>query len=193
MLRSFVALSGVDPGFDPNGVLTFTAVQPALRHPEERQAYGNNLEEKLEAIPGVTAVTAASPLPLDGVDQTCAGVCRRPPKTGLFRQATTHIIRGLFQRDACAHPRRSIVHRGRQLPTTTGIIIDDCSPRRHSRARAFIDRRQEELLADDRLKALSRERLGREKVVDDDPFVVGTLSASVNERPARMRPFIAPK
>ena len=127
MLRSFVALAHVDPGFDPNGVLTFQPFNPRLRTPEERQAYGNNLEEKLRAIPGVTAVTAASPLPLDGVD---ANMRWGPPEAannpGLFRQATTHIIRLSY---FSAMKGRLLAGRmfteADNVPTTKSIIIDD--------------------------------------------------------------------
>jgi putative ABC transport system permease protein len=127
MLRSFVALAHVDPGFDPKGLLTFQPFNPRLRSPEEAQAYGNNLEEKLKAIPGVTAVTAASPLPLDGVD---ANMRWGPPEAannpGLFRQATTHIIRLSY-----FNAMKGRILAGRafteadNVPATKGIIIDD--------------------------------------------------------------------
>lgn len=68
MLRSFIALERVDPGFDPNGLLTFTAFNSRIRGPAEARAYAERLAERLSAIPGVTAVTAGSPLPLDGQD-----------------------------------------------------------------------------------------------------------------------------
>ena len=66
MFRSFLELRRVDPGFDPNGVLTFqllggqrsTEAQTIERH--------RQLEARLRAIPGVVAVTAANPFPLAG-------------------------------------------------------------------------------------------------------------------------------
>src|SRR4029079_3197731 len=68
MLRSFVALANVDPGFDPKGVLTFTAFNNRARTPGESQAYGNNLAQRFAAIPGVTGVTAGAPPPLHRPD-----------------------------------------------------------------------------------------------------------------------------
>jgi putative ABC transport system permease protein len=68
MLRSFIALSHVDPGFDPTGVMTFTAFNGRPQTPSERQAYTSVLKSRLAAIPGVIAVTNATPLPLDGTD-----------------------------------------------------------------------------------------------------------------------------
>jgi len=97
MLRSFVALANVDPGFDPKGVLTFTAFNNRARTPGESQAYGNNLERRFAAIPGVTTVTAASPLPLDGQDANMRwGPVGAQNDPSLFQQATTHIIRPNF-------------------------------------------------------------------------------------------------
>src|SRR4029079_6738727 len=97
MLRSFMALERVDPGFDPNGILTFTAFNARLRSPGEAQAYGSSLAARLAAIPGVTGVTAASPMPLDGQDANMRwGPVAAQNDPSLFQQATTHIIRPNF-------------------------------------------------------------------------------------------------
>jgi putative ABC transport system permease protein len=66
MIRSFVALQRADPGFDPSGVLTFTLANVNEPTPQGRNALSRVIDEKLSAIPGVTAVTAGNPLPLDG-------------------------------------------------------------------------------------------------------------------------------
>ena len=66
MARSFLALQGTDPGYDPTNVLTFVANPPPNPSPEARAAYMRQLRERLLALPGVTAVTGANPLPLDG-------------------------------------------------------------------------------------------------------------------------------
>jgi predicted permease len=67
MVRSFVALTQVKPGFDANGVLTFFVALPGgPGGPAARAARIHQIRDKLRALPGVTAVTAASPLPLDG-------------------------------------------------------------------------------------------------------------------------------
>jgi putative ABC transport system permease protein len=65
MLRSFVALQRVDPGFDPSHVLTF--ILPArAQQPEARAAFITQVTARLRALPGVIGVAAAGPLPLDG-------------------------------------------------------------------------------------------------------------------------------
>jgi len=97
MLRSFMVLENVDPGFDPKGVLTFTAFNNRARTPGESQAYGNTLERRLAAIPGVIGVTAASPMPLDGQDANMRwGPVAAQNDPSLFQQATTHTIRPNF-------------------------------------------------------------------------------------------------
>ena len=68
MVRSFVSLMRTDPGFDPNGVLTFGLSNLRFRSPDEARATLTQLRDKLAAIPGVTAVTTASAIPFDGND-----------------------------------------------------------------------------------------------------------------------------
>jgi predicted permease len=66
MFRSFLALQHVNPGFDPQNLLTFqlqAAGQPTL---EQRAAFQHNVRDRLAAIPGVVSVGAVSPLPLAG-------------------------------------------------------------------------------------------------------------------------------
>jgi len=64
MMRSFVALTRVDPGYDPDGLLVFN-VQSLGRSPDARTTFIRVMHEKLGAVPGVTGVTAAGGLPLD--------------------------------------------------------------------------------------------------------------------------------
>lgn len=66
MIRSFVALQRADPGFDTSNVLTLLVPNLQLPEPEARRAFQRDFQARLAALPGVTAVTAANPLPLDG-------------------------------------------------------------------------------------------------------------------------------
>ena len=68
MLRSFLALQQVHPGFDPTNLLTFQlqgapGPQPS---PQQRGAFRDMVQNRLAAIPGVVSVSAATPLPLAG-------------------------------------------------------------------------------------------------------------------------------
>ena len=94
MLRSFVALQQVDPGFDPSHILTFT-LQIRQPDPDKFAAAVRQIEERLRALPGVEAVTAATPLPLDGGTQN---VPWAPEAVGAtdptaFRQANFFVVR----------------------------------------------------------------------------------------------------
>ena len=98
MFRSFLALANTDPGFDPRGLLTFSVQNARARTNETRAAYQRALHDRLAAIPGVTAVTAVSPLPLDGqlanVRWGTEAAVRDP---AAFRQANAHsVIPGYF-------------------------------------------------------------------------------------------------
>lgn len=64
MLRSFVALKQVDPGFESNGLLTFKLLASPYETPQPREALMQDVRARLEAMPGVQSVTAASPFPL---------------------------------------------------------------------------------------------------------------------------------
>lgn len=68
MVRSFVSLMRVDPGFDPSGVLTFGLGNLRFRSADEARATFSQLRDKVAAIPGVNAVTTANAVPFDGGD-----------------------------------------------------------------------------------------------------------------------------
>jgi predicted permease len=67
MFRSFRELERIDPGFDPHGLLEFQILGDiGGQTPESEAAAIRQIQEKLQAIPGVQSVTAADPFPLDG-------------------------------------------------------------------------------------------------------------------------------
>ncbi|HEY0781050.1 MAG TPA: ADOP family duplicated permease, partial [Thermoanaerobaculia bacterium] len=67
LIRSFVRLSSVDPGFRAENALTFHLSMPRTRiKSEERAAFVDRVIERLRALPGVGAVGAVSTLPLAG-------------------------------------------------------------------------------------------------------------------------------
>jgi predicted permease len=65
-VRTFINLLRADPGFRADGVLTFQIAPPRVRYPDDasRQRLFRQLQEKVEALPGVTAAGAVSHLPL---------------------------------------------------------------------------------------------------------------------------------
>ena len=67
MVRSFLELQRIDPGFNPHNLLTFQVQTDRFyQTPGERAVATRQLEERLRAIPGVQDVTASNPFPLTG-------------------------------------------------------------------------------------------------------------------------------
>jgi predicted permease len=68
LLRSFAKMLEVDPGFEPSHVLTASLSLPAHDYPAQANvgAFFANLEQKLEAEPGVKSVGFASNIPIVG-------------------------------------------------------------------------------------------------------------------------------
>jgi putative ABC transport system permease protein len=68
LIRSFLALQRVNPGFDASDVLTFELSMPSGKYPNgaSRRAFFRDLTGRLEALPGVKSVGLVSQLPLTG-------------------------------------------------------------------------------------------------------------------------------
>ena len=68
LLRSFARLTGVDPGFQPEKVLTFRVSLPQVSYPDShhRFAFYDRLLEKLRSTPGVEAAGMAQQVPMRG-------------------------------------------------------------------------------------------------------------------------------
>jgi len=66
MVRTFVGILRVDPGFDPSHVLTFQLSLPGVRYPTPEKAvtFFRQLQESLSALPNVQSVGAVSHVPL---------------------------------------------------------------------------------------------------------------------------------
>ncbi len=68
LLRSFVKLLQVDPGFRSEGVLTLQVALPSAKYPkpEQASAFFRELVDRVQQLPGVQAAGAVSILPLSG-------------------------------------------------------------------------------------------------------------------------------
>jgi len=68
MLKSFARLQAVDPGFDPDDLLTATVVLPQATYPDDasRIAFFDRALDQIRAVPGVLAVGATNVLPFGG-------------------------------------------------------------------------------------------------------------------------------
>ena len=66
MMKSFVRLNSVDPGFSPERLLVFNIGLAARTDPARQTSFYQQVIERLGALPGVTSVGAVSQLPLAG-------------------------------------------------------------------------------------------------------------------------------
>jgi len=68
MIRSVGNLRAIDPGFDPTSTLTFVLGLPARDYPDRERAVAAHqaILDRIAAVPGVTAASASTCLPLDG-------------------------------------------------------------------------------------------------------------------------------
>jgi putative ABC transport system permease protein len=68
LVKSFLKLQGVSPGFDVTNLLTFRVTLPEAkyREPAQRIAFFKQAVERIEALPGVKSVGAISFLPFSG-------------------------------------------------------------------------------------------------------------------------------
>ncbi|HLM57076.1 MAG TPA: ADOP family duplicated permease, partial [Pyrinomonadaceae bacterium] len=82
LVRSFLSLQTVSPGFDARGVLTMYVFLPGAKYPEEAQHadFFERAAERLRSLPGVEAVGLTSNLPVSGnYDRLSLYVEEHPP------------------------------------------------------------------------------------------------------------------
>jgi putative ABC transport system permease protein len=72
LIRSFILLQRVDPGFDSSHLVVARLSLPDSRYPElpERTRFVNSVLERLRALAGVQSVAAAGTMPFDQVPDT---------------------------------------------------------------------------------------------------------------------------
>ena len=93
MMRSFIALQRAQPGYDPDRVLTFLIPNLPIPDNKARQTFVRDLRARLAALPGVTGVTAATPLPLDPRESMARyGTEEALSDPTKFGQATVHFV-----------------------------------------------------------------------------------------------------
>src|SRR5207247_357945 len=69
LIRSFIRLRSVDPGFQPAGLLTMRLPLAGGRNtaPDRRVAFFQQVADRVSGLPGVTSVGAVNGLPLTGL------------------------------------------------------------------------------------------------------------------------------
>ena len=113
LLRSFVKLLHVDPGFRPENVLTAQIALPTAKYPkpEQQRAFFQELVTRAQRLPGAQAAGAISNLPLGGspssgsvtVDSPLLGPQDLPPEAdlrvvtpGFFRAMGIPLLAGRY-------------------------------------------------------------------------------------------------
>jgi len=98
MIRSFSRLHSTDPGFDAKNLLTVRLLLPNTRYSEDHQiqAFFKQLTERVQALPGVRSVGAASFLPMTGLAAaTRVEIAGRPaPPPGQEAVAEVRVVDG---------------------------------------------------------------------------------------------------
>jgi predicted permease len=124
MLRTFIEVLRVDPGFVPDGVLTFKVDLPGRRYPtdEKRAAVVREIEERLRRLPGVQSVGGISHLPLDdtpnwyspvspatGAAEKTMMADHRSTTPDYFRTMGLRLVEGRFFDDHDEEAKRRVV------------------------------------------------------------------------------------
>jgi putative ABC transport system permease protein len=128
LMRSFEKILKVDPGFQPEGVLTMRIALPDAEYskPEQIRGFYSNLLDRIQKLPGVTAAGATSLIPLGGqnssgtltIDSQSVPKEDTDPETdhrnvtpGYFQAMGISLVRGRFfaDRDSDTAPPVAIV------------------------------------------------------------------------------------
>jgi predicted permease len=115
LMRSFLALERVDPGFDPHNVLTMQVTLPQAKYAtnSQKNAFFRQVLQQISITPGVSSVGAALSLPLSGhvlvpiqvVGDAALAFGKRPlaywqcVTPDYFRTFGTHLVRGRYFTD----------------------------------------------------------------------------------------------
>lgn len=97
MVKSFMQLQNVDPGFDASNVLTFQISLPQSKYIDDPKSsnFYKQLQERLKGLPGVESVSGTTVLPMDGTSNyTSFTIEGRPPLPPGEFQFAEHI--GIF-------------------------------------------------------------------------------------------------
>jgi putative ABC transport system permease protein len=135
MGRTLLALHAVDPGFDPEGVLSVTVSLGGTPHAavERRVAFFDSLSAVLERLPGVSSIGAINHLPLGG-DTWRLGFLiegRAAPRPGEEPRATWRLVRpGYFETMRLPlREGRAFDHRDREGGMPVAIVNETMAAR----------------------------------------------------------------
>jgi predicted permease len=129
MIRSFVRLAQVNPGFDPSGVLSFQIGNLGFTSQDEARGFMQQARDRLAALPGVSGVTTVSILPFGG-NQTGArwGTHEASADPTKFRQgAVFDVMPGYFEMMKTRLIAGRTFTDADNTPTSNVVILDDAA------------------------------------------------------------------
>jgi putative ABC transport system permease protein len=117
LMKSFVRLQNVNPGFDSHHVLTAEVSLPKLQYPDNKSIvhFGDEAQRRIATLPGIQAVGLTTVLPLAGTNGDSSFAIegrpddrstpnpdeeKREVSPGYFRAIGTPLIRGRFFTEA---------------------------------------------------------------------------------------------
>jgi putative ABC transport system permease protein len=124
LLRSFARLTGVDPGFRAEEVLTFSVDLPRVAYPEghQRIAFFDSLHERLRGLPGVLGVGMVQTIPIRSDYLLAFAIQGKPSEPGrapsanyravspgYFEALTIPLVRGRLFTEQDVSPRKVAV------------------------------------------------------------------------------------
>jgi putative ABC transport system permease protein len=117
LVKSFARLRAVDPGFDPEGVMTMRVTLPGARYkePAQRAEFYAALMERLRALPGVESAGATISLPLGGSNLSVGRSFIREGRPATPEEAT----------NAAYAPVTPDYFRAMRIPLRAGRVFDE--------------------------------------------------------------------
>ncbi|MDQ1610292.1 MAG: hypothetical protein QOG00_223 [Pyrinomonadaceae bacterium] len=129
LIKSYWLLNQVQPGFNPNNVLTMQMALPDYKYPTDAQRadFFNRLLPRINALPGVQSAAVSTSIPLTGTDTSSTfDIEGRPPVSpenkplitlsiaspDYFKVLETPVVRGraFTERDALNAPTVAIIN-----------------------------------------------------------------------------------
>jgi putative ABC transport system permease protein len=127
MMKSFLKLQDVNPGFDPNRVVTMQVQLPSSRYKEEVQLanYGTQLLEKIATMPGVEAAALVSDVPLSGGGDILAfsieGISRSPSDP--IQDADAHVVSPDYFKTLGIQLKGGALFSSQDLINSPGVVV----------------------------------------------------------------------
>ena len=161
LLRSFIRVTGVDPGFDYHDAVAIDlSIRAGISGPDAVGAAARHLADAMRAVPGVESVSATDTLPLGGNElvYTFRIAGRRPFAAGRAPSVTTSVVMpGYF------HTLRIPVRRGREFTARDGkqappvMLVNEEFARRYFAGEEVLGRR---IAVEDEASSPEREIVG---------------------------------